>query len=223
MAARFQAAGSGVTASASTISVAWPTHQIGDLGILVVATAYTSAPTPSGWTAIVVDSSLGYTLGIYYAFATSSAMGNATAGQSGRRNNGFIFTIRGANGPGSPIGNSSMYSLAAAASGWQTQAGSISANGKSCLVCVAGTAGGLTTNDAIGGWAAGLGVGLSGTLTERQDYTAGGYGIAAGTANLVGGASTVNASVYLNNSPVDLYEYEFLVNHGSEGNFFSLL
>lgn len=224
MAVKYQAVGTNTTAISAQISVPWPTHQIGDLGILVVVSATASGiSVPSGWTEIARDNGLGWSFGVFYKWATSAAMGNATSvGAASVRNNGYIFTLRGANDQSAPIGASAMYSVAATTSGWQTSAGSISANGKSCLVCVVGTSGSLTANNAVNGWNKG-GFSLSGTLTERNDYTTGGYGLAVGVAELVGGDGTVAASVYLSDASDDLYEYEFIVKHGSEGNFFALL
>lgn len=98
----FQAAGS-LTGNTTSISVAWPTHQAGDLGLLIVESAADPGAI-SGWTQIAaVSPAAGSYLSVYWKRAASGAESNVTVPDTGDHQMGAIVTVRGAKATGDPI------------------------------------------------------------------------------------------------------------------------
>lgn len=115
----FQALGTTVGGSTS-INVAWPTHQAGDIGILLVGTRNEPVATPSGWNAVangsqgngtpgMVGSGLatdGTGLQVFWRRAVSSSEAAAAVLDGGSRQQGLILTVRGCVASGNPVDNS---------------------------------------------------------------------------------------------------------------------
>lgn len=105
-----QAQGAVVTnATGAAQSVAWPTHQANDIGILVVEGGGDSTvqPAPSGWSQIGdvrdVASSAGSRLRVYWRRASGSAEPNVTTYATADHQLARIVTFRGAIETGSPV------------------------------------------------------------------------------------------------------------------------
>lgn len=105
MPATFVATGS-VEASAGVSSIPWPTHQTGDVGIMVIESGGNdTTPTPVGWTHFswspVVDiaDATGSKLSILYKFAASSSESAVTIADLGDHWVGNITTFRGVADP----------------------------------------------------------------------------------------------------------------------------
>jgi len=92
------------TSSVNAISVSWPTHQIGDLGILAIETANQPITTVSGWTYIggigvgTAGDTTAVAVNVFYRVATSSSESAASVADSGNHTLGVITTYRGVNG-----------------------------------------------------------------------------------------------------------------------------
>lgn len=103
----FQAAGTQVNGT-GTVTPAWPTHQTGDIGILIVETANeaVSLTTPAGFVEIANSpQGVGTTAGagaatrlaVYWCRATSNAMSSPLVGDAGDHTHAQIVTFRSAN------------------------------------------------------------------------------------------------------------------------------
>lgn len=106
----FQAAGAQASGTGA-ISVAWPSHVSGDVGLLVVehSGSDTTTAAPSGWTELpgspLVDvaSTAGSKLRVYWQRATSGAMANASVADATDHQVARIFTFRGCISAGNPF------------------------------------------------------------------------------------------------------------------------
>lgn len=106
-------AASNLVEGTGAISVAWPSHQAGDIGLLFVEHAdSTPVATPSGGWATFTGSSQGIGtdnsitrthLQVFWLRATSGAMGDASVADSGDHTMGTILTFRGCVSSGNPI------------------------------------------------------------------------------------------------------------------------
>lgn len=99
------------TGSTGALSVAWPSHAAGDIGLLLVNTSNQTVATPSGWNAVTngaqgVGAAGGGTavgLQCFWRRATSVAEANADVADSGNHTNGTILSVRGCVASGDPI------------------------------------------------------------------------------------------------------------------------
>lgn len=107
----YQAQGARASGTSGTISPAWPTHQADDIGLLIVETSSTQAPTldtPAGF--VQTDGSpqdttggaAGSRLTAYWCRATSSAMTAPVIADSGNHTQALIVTYRGCAASGDP-------------------------------------------------------------------------------------------------------------------------
>ena len=108
MAATFQAAGAAVNGAAS-VTAQWPTHQSGDLGILVIETGGEGTTlSPAGWThfpgspVVDVTSTAGSKLHVLWKRAESSAEQGIATGDSGDHQVARIYTFRDVRASGNP-------------------------------------------------------------------------------------------------------------------------
>ncbi len=106
----YQAIGTAVSATTGTLTVAWPTHVAGDIGLLFIETAGGSAApslsTASGFvllgtTQATGTSTAGTQLAVFWARATSAAMASPIAAGVADHQFGVIMTARGC----TPVGN----------------------------------------------------------------------------------------------------------------------
>lgn len=94
--------------SIDAIDVAWPTHQAGDIGILVVEiSGNNTMSAPSGWTYVkqIVDvsSTAGSQFNVLWKRATSSSEADVTIADTGNHQLGQIYTFRNCISSGTPI------------------------------------------------------------------------------------------------------------------------
>lgn len=110
----FQAAGAIAASTGATISPAWPTHQTGDIALLIVETPGGEPPsltTPAGFAAVTNSpiatgsGAAGTQLSIWWCRATSSSMSAPTTTKfsGGNHQVGVILTFRGCVAIGNPI------------------------------------------------------------------------------------------------------------------------
>lgn len=110
MAVAYQSTGT-ADGSAADISVAWGSHQTGDLGVLFVESANEAVTTPSGWTEVTnspqgVNTAAGTTavrLSVYYKVAASNNEAAVTVTDTGNHTLGQILVFRGQKQGVSPI------------------------------------------------------------------------------------------------------------------------
>jgi hypothetical protein len=111
----FQAAGGtqgGNSALTGTFAVAWPTHAVNDIGILVIETSgegsTVSITTPSGWQSVPgspvtdVADATGSKLQVWWKRAASTSETSVTVPDSGDHQFAKIFTFRGCATSGDP-------------------------------------------------------------------------------------------------------------------------
>jgi hypothetical protein len=209
----FQAVGTGV-GGAANISPAWPTHQANDIGLLFIESAGGEAAnlgTPAGFAAVTNSpqstgaGTAGTRITVYWARATSSAMGAPTVTDPGNHAYGVILTFRGCYQGGDP---------------WDVTAGGVkatastSASAPAVTTTVANTLviNAISRDDDAAGAEFGTSVTWAnanlGSLTEQSDAgttsgNGGGIGIATGTkatagdttATTVGVTSSINAQM----------------------------
>lgn len=168
------------------LSVPWPAHQIGDLAILVVATANEALATPAGWTLVnsVGVGAVGTTgvgLNVYYRFAVSGAEANAAVADSGQHQIAAIVTYRNvaAVENNAALTNASTSTAAAAATLVTLGAG------RTVVACFASAANGTSFS------------GYSFGATERVDNGAIGSTIAVADflAAATGSTGAINATI----------------------------
>lgn len=105
----FQAAGSIAESTGAAVAPAWPTHQIGDIGFLILeASGNSPAPsTPTNWTNLCdlrdINTTAGSRFNVYWRRATSSAMTAPTTDSQTDHCLAVICTVRGALPAGTPI------------------------------------------------------------------------------------------------------------------------
>jgi hypothetical protein len=120
----------GTAASGSgAISVAWPSHQLDDIGILFVATEDAAVATPSGWNTTGLPARQGTggaggtnsaSLTAFWRRAQGGSESNATAADPGDVWHGRIFVFRGCAGAGSNQSTSPINASAGSTSGAST-------------------------------------------------------------------------------------------------------
>jgi hypothetical protein len=110
MAPTFQAAGTAQTSTGATVSVAWPTHLINDIGLVVIETSGNSATLtpPSGWVAIPgtpvtdVATTAGSKLHVWWKRAASAAEGTVATGAATDHIVARLYTFRNVTTIGNP-------------------------------------------------------------------------------------------------------------------------
>ena len=175
----FQAAGT-VTSGLTSISVPWPTHQAGDIAILVVTNRTATTATPMGWNA-VANGSLAWVGGInnytnvFWRRATSNAESNVSISTDGVTGaNAVIITYRGCAASGTPFSQSAGNTAGNAVSFSCPAVSTSTIN--SLIVNILSVASGTVT---ISGWTNGT---LS-SLTERVNVGSPSSGNAIGVAD----------------------------------------
>jgi hypothetical protein len=182
----FQAAGA-QSNGAGAISVAWPTHQIGDVALLIVETANQAVTTPAGWT-VVANSPQGIgtaggavatRLSVFWARATSAAMPNAAVADSGDHQIAQILTFRGVIGSGNPWDVTAGNTLTPASTAF-TIPGAVTTVSDTLVVAIVANA---TDSNAVqtSGWTNANLAGLAEIAdAQRNSGNGGGFGAAAG-------------------------------------------
>jgi hypothetical protein len=98
-----------VTGSTGALSVAWPTHETDDIGILWVETANQTVSTPAGWTLIAntgtgtAGNASATALWAFWKRAASAAEAAVAITDTGTRQTAFIQTFRGCLTGATPI------------------------------------------------------------------------------------------------------------------------
>lgn len=110
-AAYIMSEGADVESSTAAVSPSWPPHQTNDIGLLIVESAGSAAPsTPSGWTAVPsspqIDGVSGGSqsiLSVFWKRAASGAESAPTVGFNTDHVRAFIMTVRQALASGNPF------------------------------------------------------------------------------------------------------------------------
>jgi hypothetical protein len=200
----FQAAGT-AQAGAGALTVAWPTHQANDIGLLVIETAnqaVTLGTNAGDWTPVTnspqgtgtAGGTAATQLAVFWSRATSSTMGSVGINDSGNHERAQILTFRGVITSGNP---------------WDVTAGNVAATASTAVsipgatttventLVVAIVANGTdTTTGQTSGW---TNANLTG-LTEQADGNAsngngGGFGVATGVMATAGAYGATTATL----------------------------
>jgi uncharacterized delta-60 repeat protein len=102
----YQAAGSAVNATTGTLSVAWPTHAVGDVALLFVesSTGTIALGTASGFVQVGTQrDATGTRLAVFWARATSASMANPVLTAQSNHQYAVILTFRGCSPTGVPF------------------------------------------------------------------------------------------------------------------------
>lgn len=133
MAPTFQAKGVTRSSQVGSLTVGWPTHQSGDIGLLVIETdaAASAIGTITDWTELstlsVGSGASGTRLATYWRRATSAAEAAASVPDTGDHQVACIYTFRGCVAGGSPFNFSDTGSKSIAST--STQWGNTGVNG----------------------------------------------------------------------------------------------
>lgn len=198
----FQAAGTGV-GDIIAVAPAWPTHDSGDIGLLLIETAPTSAgaatlSTANGFvlvgSASVITASAETTLTVYWCRATSSAMAAPTVADSGDHQFAVILTFRGCIASGDPWDVFATATKTAAST--SASAPALTTTVADALVVSAISRNNDESGASFSAWA---NASLTG-VTERYDAgtlagNGGGIGVATGTRAAAGSVSATTATV----------------------------
>ena len=199
----YQAAGSAVSGTGA-ITPVWPTHQSGDVALLVVESANQaiSLSTPAGFVEVTnspqgtgtAGGTAATRLAVYWKRATTSAESSPTVADSGNHQIARIITFRGAIASGNP---------------WDVTAGNVASSASTSVsipgatttaanrLVVAIVANGTdTTSTRTSGW---TNANLT-SLTERIDNNTssgngGGFGVATGVKATAGAYGTTTATL----------------------------
>jgi len=184
----FQAAGT-MSAGTGTRTVAWPTHAVNDIALLIVQTANQSVTlsTPAGFVEIpgspqgtgTAGGSVATRLTVYWARATSSGMTSPVVADSGNNQVARIITFRGAIETGNPWDVTVGDVRSSAGASFAIPGAATTVSNALVVAIVANGTG--SSNAQTSGWA---NAGLSG-LAEVADGNAtsgngGGFGVATG-------------------------------------------
>jgi hypothetical protein len=199
----YQAAGSAVSGTGA-ISPAWPTHQSGDVALLIVESANQaiSLSTPAGFVEVTnspqgtgtAGGTAATRLAVYWKRATSSAESRPTVADSGNHQIARIVTFRGVTASGNPwdvtAGN-----VAATASASVSIPGATTTVANTLVVTIVANATD-TSSARTSGW---TNSNLTG-LTERIDNNTnsgngGGFGVATGVKATAGAYGTTTATL----------------------------
>lgn len=187
MAVAYQAIGTAAWSTGGSFSLSWPTHQAGDIGIMILQTDTGMSTTVFGWTDLVDnDNSANCKIRMLWKRASSSSESSEFVSHPGAYGGGFILTVRG----GLAIGWNSDNPIAN-----QTgDAGTASNYVSTTNIAISATNDGVSDANAIGIVAVGRSYNSSAaqfsswanqysyTITERYDAgnnsAAGGIGVA---------------------------------------------
>src|SRR3989449_10970763 len=108
----YQAAGTIQSSTSTTLSVPWPAHAIGDIGLLIIETqnqAVTLGTNAANWTPVTnspqgtgTTNNTGTRLTVFWSRATSTSMGAVGVNDSGDHQIAQIITFRGVVATGNP-------------------------------------------------------------------------------------------------------------------------
>lgn len=199
----YQALGS-VASGTGNVTVNWPTHQAGDIGILFVESCggqVASLGTANGFAAISGSPSAtgattsGTQLTAYWCRATSAAMASPVITDPGDHAVGYIITFRGCIAEGSPFDGSAVAAQKATAS-TSASAPGITTTIDNALVVAAISRDNDSASAAFSSW---TNASLA-SITERGDTgstqgNGGGIGVATGVKTSAGSVSTTTATV----------------------------
>ena len=199
----FQAAGA-VVSGVGGITVAWPAHQAGDIGLLLVETAneavvfgnaqgfvpVANSPQGTGTAAGATSTRLS----VYWARATSAAMASPVLNDAGNHQIGRIITFRGVVGTGNP---------------WNVTAGAVAATASTAvsiptvtttvadtLVVTIVSNGTDTTTAQTSGWTNANLTGLAEIADSNTNSgNGGGFGAAAGVKAAAGATGATTATL----------------------------
>ena len=199
----YQAAGT-VKSGTGAVTPTWPTHQAGDVALLIVETANQSISlsTPAGF-AEVTNSPQGTgtaggtsatRLAVYWKRATTSSESNPTVADSGDHQIAQIITFRGVIDSGNPW-DVTVGSVASSASTAVSIPGATTTVGDTLIVTIVANATD-TTSAQTSGW---TNANLT-SLTERLDENTksgngGGFGIATGEKTVAGAYGTTTSTL----------------------------
>jgi hypothetical protein len=200
----FQAAGT-AQAGTGTLSVAWPTHQAEDVGLLIIQTnnqAVTLGTNAADWTQVTnspqgtgtAGTSGATRLTVFWSRATSSAMGAVGINDSGDHQIAQIITFRGVTNTGNPF-DVTAGNVASSASTSVSIPGTTTTVGNTLVVAIVANATSTTTAQTSG-WANSS---LS-SVTERADTNntvgfGGGFGVATGVKAAAGAYNATTATL----------------------------
>jgi hypothetical protein len=199
----YQAAGSAVSGTAA-ITPTWPTHQSGDVALLIIESANQaiSLSTPAGFVEVTnspqgtgtAGGTAATRLAVYWKRAASSAEASPTVADSGDHQIARIITFRGVIASGNP---------------WDVTAGNV-ASSASNSVSIPGATTTVANTLVVGIVANGTDTSTAGTsgwtntnltsLTERVDNNTnrgngGGFGVATGLKATAGAYGTTTATL----------------------------
>jgi len=198
----FVAAGTAVSGT-SAITVAWPTHQAGDIALLFVESAGGQAATlstPAGFAAVANSpqstgtGTAGTRITVFWCRATSSSMSSPVVTDPGDHAYGRILTFRNVISTGDPWDVTAGGNKATAST--TTTFGTVTTTVNNDLIVLAAT----RDNDATtAAWSSWTNANLSG-LTEQSDGgttsgNGGGIGVATGLKATAGSTGSSTATV----------------------------
>ena len=185
----FQAAGTAVSATTGTLTVAWPAHAVGDIALLIVESNDTTSARPSLTTAngfaLLWQGSANNqsTLSVYWCRATTTSMASPVLAALNNHQYGQIITFRNCVATGNPWDSFAGISNVAYSVGTPIDSGALAASSVADVLYV----------DIIARSKTGAGAGFSSwsntdlsTLTEIVD---------AGTVSGDGGGLGVNTGL----------------------------
>lgn len=199
----YQAIGS-VASGTGNVTVNWPTHQAGDIGILFIESTggqAASLGTANGFAAITGSPSAtgattsGTQLTAYWCRATSGSMSSPIITDPGDHAIGYIVTFRGCIAEGSPFDGSAVAAQKASAS-TSASAPGITTTVANALVVAAISRDNDSASAAFSSW---TNSDLA-SITERGDTgstqgNGGGIGVATGVKTAAGAVGTTTATV----------------------------
>lgn len=183
------------------ITPAWPTHEVGDIGLLFVTVAGNQVVTLSdaqGFTEITTavsgaDVTLSCRLSVFWCRATSTTMAAPTVADTGSYQIGQIITFRGCIASGDPV---DVFEEGIAASGTAVSIPGAITTKQNTLVVVAVANATDTATDQTSGF---TNAALT-SIAELEDTnstvgTGGGFGVAAGEKVAAGDYGTTTATL----------------------------
>jgi len=188
--------------SVDAINVAWPFHQVNDIGVLVVEiTGNNTLSTPSGWTLIGeandVASTAGGKLGVYWKRAASGSEPDVTVADTGNHQIGQIYTFGGCLQTATPVNVSTTGSKATASTTATVPAITTTIADTLIVMCV----GRPDDSSSVTHFSSPTNANLS-SLTERGEAgtnlgNGGGFGVFTGVLATAGstGTTTITKSV----------------------------
>ena len=185
------------------ITVAWPTHQAGDIALLFVESCGGQAATlstPAGFAAVANSpqytgtGTAGTRISVFWCRATSSSMGSPTVADPGDHVYGRILTFRGVISTGNPWDVTAGGTKGTAST--TTTFGTVTTSVNNDLIVLAASRDNSSTSAAWSNW---TNTNLS-SLTEQSDGgttsgNGGGVGVATGLKSTAGSTGSTTATV----------------------------